>query len=72
MILKYLTLYRREDSVDVDRWNFISGLTEIGVYPSMGGGVDIDMTADKNCTIHLEGEAYILNDNGSTMEKIHS
>lgn len=73
MILKYLTKYEREDGTVVDRWNFISGLNEVSFYPSSNAaGVDVDMTVDKGEVLFIASKAYLLDDNGNTIEKVHS
>lgn len=82
MILKYRTIHetihetsREPNSTHkVDRWNYVDGVTDCSVYYDQDAGCTVlEYTAngrERPISIALHGEAYLINNNGKTVEKI--
>ena len=76
MILKYLTIKNKGMETETCQWNYIDGITQASTF--------VDFTdKEKPCTMvnilmkdmtsvayALHNEAYLLNDYGTTIEKI--
>ncbi len=75
MILKYRRT-RVDGNVHYDVWNYIDGITDCSVY--FNNNPDINTTCiefgegPKHMILALYDEAYLINDNGKTIEKIRS
>lgn len=77
MVLKYLTRCEVEvlpgEKVSRDQWNFIDGVIGASVYydavcESVVAALEFENRP--HMTIALYGEAYLLNENGKTIEKV--
>lgn len=54
-------------------WMYIDGLKECTTFfDKKNNCMCIDLTADKGCILGIHSEAYLLNDFGKTIEKIHA
>lgn len=75
MILKFKTT-REDGNVFYDMWNYIDGITECSVFFNNDPSVNctcIEFGDSSNHTIlSLHDEAYLINDNGKTIEKIRT
>lgn len=78
MILKYRTIHetsREPNSTHkVDRWNYVDGVTDCSVYYDKDAGYTVlEYTTngrERPISIVLHCEAYLINNNGKTVEKI--
>lgn len=78
MILKYKTNmeYGHDENatkaIKVDRWNYVDGITDCGIfYDQRAKCTCIEFGEnDKHMVLALHDEAYLINDNGKTIEKI--
>lgn len=76
MILKYKTLYETSRDPNsthkVDRWNYIDGVTDCAVFYNPDAGCKVlEYSANgRTLQLALHGEAYLINNNGKTVEKI--
>ncbi len=76
MVLKYRTDCRppanSEEGVRRDQWNFIDGIIGASVYydtASQSTVVALEFDSRASMKISLCDEAYLLNENGKTIEK---
>ena len=54
-----------------DGWQYIDGISECWTfYDKEHGCMCIDITKDKECILAIHSEAYLLNDDGKTIERI--
>lgn len=54
-------------------WQYIDGITECRTfYDAEHECKCIDLTKDKDCILALRSEAYLLNDDGKTIERVCS
>lgn len=78
MILKYKTIYEygysenEPTEVKADRWNYIDGITDCGVYFDTKAGCTMFHFVENgnDVILALHNEAYLINDAGKTIEKI--
>lgn len=55
-----------------DRWNYIDGITSCSTYYDKSNqSICVDMLEDKQMVLAIHDEAYLLNDLGKTIERIH-
>ena len=70
MILKYKTTL----SGNRDQWNYIDGISECSVYFNSDPTVNCTCIAfgasHNHMVLALHDEAYLINDNGKTVERI--
>lgn len=73
MILKYKTTKRDDkENCFYDQWNYVDGIVNCSVYFNK----DIDCTCidisrgQEYMSLALHDEAYLINENGKTIEKI--
>ena len=73
MVLKYLTNRENNERVSFDQWNFIDGIIGASVYydPEVNMTVaELEFEVRPSITIALQAEAYLLNENGKTIERV--
>ena len=52
-------------------WHYTGGITECAVYyDNEMKCLCVDLTKDKDCIIAIHSEAYLMNDDGKTIERI--
>lgn len=76
MILKYKTLFETINDPNathkVDRWNYIDNIKDCSVFYDQDEGCTMFEYYVDGCRVllALHGEAYLINTNGKTIEKI--
>lgn len=73
MILKYLTIRDKEAENETAQWNYIDGVEEASTYVDKTNNVPcilIKRKGEDEKAIALHNVAYLLNDYGTTIDKI--
>jgi hypothetical protein len=78
MVLKYLTKCEvgskvPTDNVFRDQWNFVGGITNASIYWDETNNATVaalEFESQPHMKIALYHEAYLLNENGKTIERI--
>lgn len=78
MVLKYLTKCEhnhteQSEAVFYDQWNYLDGIKEASIYydkAHQSTVASLTFEDKTSATIALHYEAYLLNENGKTIEKI--
>lgn len=76
MILKYRTTRKVDEdpNANYDQWNYIDGITDCSVYFDPHPAVNCTCIAfgagNNHMVLALHDEAYLINENGKTIERI--
>lgn len=78
MVLKYLTRCEhnrdgQNEAVFYDQWNYVGGITRASIYydeANRSTVAELSFDDKTSVAIALHYEAYLLNENGKTIEKI--
>jgi hypothetical protein len=70
MILKYLTRVEKNGE-SFDRWNYVDGLNNCSTYYDKDSEcICVDMREDKGIVLAIHDKAYLLNNEGKTIDKV--